>query len=77
MSVLKRPLRLNDYKNCLFSKKIILESFQRFKCEVHTVHTEEVNQIALSSNDDKRVWFSDGITSYPYGYKGNHVKQSC
>ena len=26
--------------------------------------------IALRSNDNKKIWSSDGITSYPYGYKG-------
>ena len=38
------------------------------------MYTEEVNKIALRSNDDKRVWSSDGITSYPYGYKGKYTK---
>ena len=41
------------------------------------MYTEEVNKIALRSNDDKRERASDGITSYPYGYKGKHTKQSC
>ena len=27
----------------------------------------EVNKIALSSNDDKRLQTFDGITIYPYG----------
>ena len=41
------------------------------------MHTEEVNEIALRCNDDKGVCASDGITSYPYGYKGKHTKPSC
>ena len=28
---------------------------QRFKSERHNVFTEEINKIALSSNDDKRM----------------------
>ena len=28
---------------------------------------EEINKIALSSNDDKRLQTFDKITSYPYG----------
>ena len=28
---------------------------------------EEVNKIALSSNDDKRLKTPDRITTYPYG----------
>ena len=31
------------------------------------MYTEEVNKIALSSNDDKRPQTFDRITSYPYG----------
>ena len=40
---------------------------QRFKSNHHKVYTEEVNKIALSSNDDKRIQTFDGITTYPYG----------
>ena len=31
------------------------------------MYTEEVNKIALSSNDDKRLQTSDRITTYPNG----------
>ena len=61
----------------LFNNNAILKSQQRFKSELHNAYTEEVNKIALSSNDDKRVWTSNKITSYPYGYKGRHVKEIC
>ena len=37
------------------------------KEERHDVYTEEINKIALSSNDDKRLQTFDRITSYPYG----------
>ena len=30
------------------------------------MYTEEVNKIALSSNDDKRLQIFDGIQTYPY-----------
>ena len=59
----------NDYKDCLLNKKTILKSQQRFKSEAHSVYNEEINKIGLRSYDYKRVWVSDGITSYPYGYK--------
>ena len=65
--VIKRRLKFNDYKNCLLKNKILLKSQQRFKSERHNVYTEEVNKIALSSNDDKRFQTFDRITSYPYG----------
>ena len=31
------------------------------------MYTEEVNKIALSGNDDKRIKTFDRITTYPYG----------
>ena len=34
--------------------------------ERHDVYTEEINKIALSSNDYKRLQTFDEITSYPY-----------
>ena len=70
-------LKFNNYKYCLLNHKPVLKSQQRFKSERHDVCTEEVNKIALSSNDDKRVWTSNKITSYPYGCKGKHVKEIC
>ena len=64
---IKRILKFNDYKNCLMNNKVILKSQQRFKSELHDLHTEEVNKIALRSNDDKRLQTYDRITTYPYG----------
>ena len=65
--VIKQILQFNDYKEFLFRNEIILKSQPRFKSEAHNVYTEEVNKIALSSNDDKRLQTFDRITSYPYG----------
>ena len=73
--VVKRILKFNNYKDCLLNKKVILKSQQRFKSEAHSVFTEEINKIALRSNNDKRVSPSDGITSNPYGYKRRFAKQ--
>ena len=38
-----------------------------FKSERHNVFMGEVNNIALSSNDDKRMQSIDLIEIYPYG----------
>ena len=57
---------LGNYKDCLFSSKVILKSQQTFISVNHKVYTEEVNKIALT-NDDKRLQIFDEIETYPYG----------
>ena len=74
--VIKRELMFENYKDCLFNDKIILKSQQRFKSDHHNVYTEEINKIALSSNDDKRLQTSDRIKTYPYGTNAFKVCQS-
>ena len=68
--VIKRMIKFNDYKNCLLIDEVILKSQHRFRSKKHDVYTENINKIALSNNDDKRIVSSDKITSYPYGYEG-------
>ena len=63
--ITKKVLKFNVYKDCLLNNEIILKSQERFKSERHNVYTEDVNKIALSSNDDKRLRIYDRITSYP------------
>ena len=62
----KKKTKFNDYKDCLLNNEVALKSQQRFKSERHDVCTKEINKIALSSNDDKRLQTFDRITSYPY-----------
>ena len=66
--VIKKMIKFNDYKKCLLNDEVIFKSQQRFISKKHDVYTENINKIALSSNDDKRIVSSDKITSYPYGY---------
>ena len=51
----------------MFNDKIILKLQQRFKIDHHKLYTEEVNKIALSSDDDKRLQTFNRVTTYPYG----------
>ena len=67
---IKRMIKFEDYKNCLLKDEILLKSQQRFISKKHNVYTEDINKIALSNDDDKRIVSSDKIMSYPYGYKG-------
>ena len=71
--VIKSMIKFDDYKSCLLNGEVILKSQLRFTSKGHDVYTENINKIALSSNDDKRMVSSDKITSYPYGYKGKNA----
>ena len=65
--VIKRRLMFENYKDCLFNDKTILRSQQRFKSYHNKAYTKEVNKIALSSDDDKRLQTFNRVTTYPYG----------
>ena len=65
--VIKKKLMFENYKDALFDDKTIMKSQLRFKSDYHNVYTEEINKMALSSNDDKRLQTFDGITTYPFG----------
>ena len=74
--VIKQKLMLQNFKNCLFNNETVYRSQERFKSYNHDVYTEEVNKIALSNNDDKRLQTFDGITTYPYGTNAFKVCES-
>ena len=44
----------------------MLKIRQRFRGEKHNVFTEEINKIASSSNDNKRIQSIDSIETYGY-----------
>ena len=62
--------------NLLIDNKIILKSQQRFKSDYNKVYTGQINKIALSSNDNKRLQTFDKITTYPYAKNVFKVFQS-
>ena len=50
----------------MFNDNTILQSQLRFKSDHHDIYTKEVNKIALSSNDVKRLQTFDRVTTYKY-----------
>ena len=52
---------MDIHKEIVKKNKPILKTQQRFKSEKHNVFTEEINKIALSSNDDKIIQSVDSI----------------
>ena len=61
--IIKKMIKFNDYKKCLLNDEVIFKSQQRFISKKHDVYTENINKIALSNDDDKRIVSSDKITS--------------
>ena len=64
--IVKREITFKNYVDALFNDEVIIRSQQRFRSYNHKVYTEEVNKIALSSNDDKRIQTFDKVTTFPY-----------
>ena len=58
-------IKFNDYKKCLLNDEVMLKPQQRFISNKHNVYTENINKIALSNNDDKRIVSSNKISIYP------------
>ena len=60
-----------------FSKdnKLILKSQQRFRSKKQNVFTGEVNEIALSANDDKRIQSMDSTETNAYRTSKNLVRK--
>ena len=71
--IIKKMIKFDDYKKSVLKDKVILKSQQRFISTKHDVYTENVNKIALSNDDDKRIVSSNRITSYPCEYKSEIV----
>ena len=65
-----------NYTDSLFNDKTIFNSQRRFKNDHHDVYTEQINKIALSSKDDKRLQTFDEITTYPHGKNAFKVCES-
>ena len=65
--LLKNKIKFDDYRANKFNNKPVLRSQEVFKSEPHDVYTLNLNKIALSSNDDKRLQTYDKSTTYRYG----------
>ena len=67
-SVVKKSITHEDYKTCLFTGKEQLRKMNVIRSHKHDIYTEEVNKVALSSNDDKRYILEDGIDTLAWGH---------
>ena len=67
-AVVKRSINFEDYKTCLFTGNPQTRTMNVIRSHGHELFTEEVNKIALSANDDKRVILEDGIHTLAHGH---------
>ena len=74
--VIKQKTMFQNFEDCFLNNKTVYRSQERFKSYNHDVYTEEVNKIALSNNDDKRIQIFDGIETDPYGLNSFKVCES-
>ena len=58
-----------DHKEFIKNKKLILKIQQRFRSEKHNAFTEEINKIALSSNNDKRIQSIHTVETHSYSMR--------
>ena len=65
--VVKKTTSFDDYKRCIFSGELSHRSQLLFRSRKHEVKTLEVNKLALSREDDKRISIN-GVASYATGH---------
>ena len=60
-NVVKKKLDFDDYVKCLFSGEKEMRKMKIIRSEKHDIYSKEVNKIALSNEDDKRITLEDKI----------------
>ena len=71
--MVKKTISFEDYKTCLFSGEASYRSQLMFRSSKHEVRTLEINKLALSRDDDKRITV-DGISSLARGHWTTQLK---
>ena len=72
-NVTKNYISHEDDRNCLLTNIDQRRKMNVFRSHRHDVYSEEVNKIALSANDDKRVILKDGIHTHAHGHYRNYT----
>jgi len=67
-TVIQKSITHEDYKACLFTKAKQYNRMNVIRSYHHDIYTEELNKIALSADDDKRIILNDGIHTLAYGH---------
>ena len=67
-TVTKNDIAFEDYKDVLFNQTTQMRKMNVIRSYKHEIYTEEVNKIALSGDDDKRIIMKDRIRTMAYGH---------
>ena len=65
--VVKKDIKFKDYKRCLMTGEIEYRAQTMFRSRLHEITTIETNKLALSREDDKRIYI-DNINSLARGH---------
>lgn len=64
---IKRTLKHEMYKNCVFKETITMNSMTCIRSHNHELFMDEIVKKGLCSFDDKRYW-ENAINSYAFGH---------
>ena len=66
--VVKKNISLADYRRCLFTGERQLRTMNVIRSREHVIQSEQINKVALSCEDDKRVILDDRISTLAIGH---------
>ena len=62
-NVVKKGIDFEDYVDCLFTGEKQMRKMNIIKSEKHEIYSKEVNKLALSGDDDKRILCKDKVNT--------------
>ena len=62
-SVVKKQIEFEDYVQCLITGEKQMRTMNVIKSENHEIYSKEVNKLALSGDDDKRILCKDKVNT--------------
>ena len=68
-SVLRKTITHDDYRTCLWEKKVYARDMPGLRSYNHVIKGETVHKVALAPLDTKRYILDDGITTLAYGHQ--------
>ncbi|XP_075157947.1 uncharacterized protein LOC142231214 [Haematobia irritans] len=60
--------KIDDYRNCLFTKEKVCDTMLTFRCKLHNIYTNALKKVVLSPLDTKRMIKEDGINTFAWGH---------